>query len=139
MSQRERDRLKVLREAGGGHITQAQAGAQLKLSGRWVRKLLGRLRREGDRGVVHRSRGQPSEIVFSQGAPRPQQIAGDKKASVGEHQTPQSRHAPSLQAAELQDNSARPEPQKERSFPHPSRKNKLLKFKRESTLLRRSG
>ena len=33
----------------------------------------------------------------------------------------------------------RPEPQKERSFPHPSRKKKLLKSKRESTLLKFAG
>jgi hypothetical protein len=30
------------------------------LTDRWVRKLLGRVRAEGDRGVVHRSRGRPS-------------------------------------------------------------------------------
>jgi len=60
MSQRERDRLKVLHEVQQGHLTQKAAGWQLGLTDRWVRKLLERLRAEGDRGVVHRSRGQPS-------------------------------------------------------------------------------
>jgi len=60
MSQRERDRLKVLHEVAKRHLTQRQAAAQLGLTERWVRKLLGRLRVEGDRGVVHRSRGRPS-------------------------------------------------------------------------------
>ena len=60
MSQRERDRLKVLHEVEKGQLRQKQAAAQLGLTDRWVRKLLGRVRAEGDRGVVHRSRGQPS-------------------------------------------------------------------------------
>ena len=60
MSQRERDRLQVLHEGEKGQLRQKQAAAQLGLTERWVRKLLGRLRAEGDRGVVHRSRGRPS-------------------------------------------------------------------------------
>jgi hypothetical protein len=51
---------------------------------------------------------QGFEIVVVQFPARPQQIAGDKKVSVREHQTPQARHAPSLQAAELQNTSAPP-------------------------------
>src|SRR6266702_2486934 len=61
MSQRERDRLKVLHEAEKGHVTQKQAGAQLKLSERWVRKLVARLRKDGDGGILHRLRGRPSK------------------------------------------------------------------------------
>jgi len=60
MSQRERDRLKVLHEVQKGHLTQKAAGLQLGLTDRWVRQLLQRVRAEGDRGIVHRSRGQPS-------------------------------------------------------------------------------
>jgi transposase len=60
MSQRERDRLQVLHEVQKGHLRQKAAGLQLGLTERWVRKLLRRLRAEGDRGVVHRSRGRPS-------------------------------------------------------------------------------
>ena len=61
MSQKDRDRLKVLHEAEKGYLTQKQAGAQLKLSERWVRKLLARLRQEGDGGILHRLRGRASK------------------------------------------------------------------------------
>ncbi len=61
MSQRDRDRLKVLHEAERGHLTQKQAGAQLKLSERWVRELVRRLRKEGDGGILHRLRGRASK------------------------------------------------------------------------------
>ena len=61
MSQKDRDRLKVLHEAEKGQLTQKQAGAQLKLSERWVRKLLARLRQEGDGGILHRLRGRASK------------------------------------------------------------------------------
>src|SRR5579859_6389614 len=65
MSTRERERLKVLHEAEKGHLTQKQAGAQLKLSERWVRKLVGRLRKEGDGGILHRLRGRASKQKLS--------------------------------------------------------------------------
>jgi hypothetical protein len=61
LSTRERDRLKVLHEVKKGHLTQRAAAAQLEISDRWVRKLLLRIKREGDRGVVHRLRGRPSK------------------------------------------------------------------------------
>ena len=61
MSQRDRDRLKVLHEAEKGHLTQRQAGERLKLSERWVRKLVGRLGKEGDGGILHRLRGRASK------------------------------------------------------------------------------
>jgi DNA-binding Lrp family transcriptional regulator len=60
MSQRDRDRLKVLQEAAKGHLTQRQAGERLKLSEHWVRKLVARLRKEGDQGILHRLRGRAS-------------------------------------------------------------------------------
>ena len=60
LSRKDRDRLKVLHEAERGHLTQREAGEQLGLSGRWARQLLARLRQEGDRGIVHRLRGQAS-------------------------------------------------------------------------------
>jgi len=60
MSQRERDRLKVLHGVEKGQLSQKQGAAQLGLTDRWVRKLLKRLCAEGDRGIVHRLRGGPS-------------------------------------------------------------------------------
>jgi len=50
MNQGDRDRLKVLHEVEKGHLGQKEAGDQLKLSERWVRKLASRLRKEGDGG-----------------------------------------------------------------------------------------
>jgi transposase len=60
LNREDRDRLKVLHEARLGHITQAEAGQQLRLSERWVRKLVVRIRKQGDAGVIHRLRGRPS-------------------------------------------------------------------------------
>jgi len=61
MNQGDRDRLKVLHEVEKGHLGQKEAGDQLKLSERWVRKLASRLRKEGDGGILHRLRGRASK------------------------------------------------------------------------------
>ncbi len=58
---RERDRLKILHEAEKQHLQQREAAEQLRLSERQVRRLLARLREEGDRGLVHKLRGQRSK------------------------------------------------------------------------------
>lgn len=60
LSKRERDRLVVLRQVKQGKLTQACAAEQLGLSLRWVKKLAGRLRNEGDQGLAHRLRAKPS-------------------------------------------------------------------------------
>jgi hypothetical protein len=60
MSTKERDRLKVLHEVKQGHLTQGAAGQQLGVTDRWVRKLLVRMKKEGDGGIVHRLRGRES-------------------------------------------------------------------------------
>ena len=60
LSARERERLKVLHEVEQGHLRQIDAAHRLRLSDRQVRRLLGRLRTVGDRGLVHRLRGRPS-------------------------------------------------------------------------------
>jgi transposase len=61
MSQRERDRLRVLQEVEGRHLRQVEAAARLKLSVRQVRRLQRRWRAEGDGGLVHRGRGRVSK------------------------------------------------------------------------------
>jgi hypothetical protein len=66
MSSRDRDRLKVLHEVRKGHLNQRQAAEQLGMTDGWVRKLLVQLRREGDRGVLHRLRGRPSNRKLSE-------------------------------------------------------------------------
>lgn len=60
MSQRERDRLKVMSAVLEGKRSQAEAARLMGLSVRQVRRLQRRLEREGDLGVVHRQRGQAS-------------------------------------------------------------------------------
>ena len=60
MGQKERDRLKILHEAQQGQITQKQAGEQLAMSERQVRRLLQRMRKQGDRAVIHGLRGRAS-------------------------------------------------------------------------------
>jgi len=60
LSQRERDRLKVLHEVQQKQLTQVAAAERLKVSDRQVRRMLLRLRRCGDRSLVHGLRGRPS-------------------------------------------------------------------------------
>src|ERR1700712_471231 len=60
MSQRDRDRLVVLRKAEKKLIGQAQAAQELGVTPRQVRRLLGRLKQEGDQAVIHMLRGRPS-------------------------------------------------------------------------------
>ncbi len=59
MSARDRDRLKVLHEAEKGHLTQKQAGVQLKVSERWVRKLWGDCGRRATAGFCTGYGGGP--------------------------------------------------------------------------------
>jgi DNA-binding Lrp family transcriptional regulator len=61
---KDRDRLKVLHEVKGRHLTQRAAGQQLGISARWVRKLLVRVKKEGDGGIVHRLRGRESNRLL---------------------------------------------------------------------------
>lgn len=60
LSEKERDRLVVLRQVKVEKLTQSKAAEQLGISGRWVKKLVARMRKEGDRGLAHRLRGKPS-------------------------------------------------------------------------------
>jgi len=60
MTQKERDRLFTLRQAARKQITQRQAAERLGVTKRWVRKLVKRWRKKGDRVVVHGLRGRPS-------------------------------------------------------------------------------
>src|ERR1700719_1025641 len=60
LSQRERDRLRVLHEVKRKQITQIEAARRLKISDRHVRRLLVGLRKLGDRAVLHGLRGRPS-------------------------------------------------------------------------------
>jgi hypothetical protein len=58
MSQRERDRLRVLQDVKEGRYTQAKAAELLKLTARQVRRLQQRWRRRGPAALVHGLRGK---------------------------------------------------------------------------------
>jgi transposase len=60
MSRRERDRLKVLHGVIEGERLQKEAARLLCLTTRQVRRLLQRMQEQGDQGLIHRLRGQPS-------------------------------------------------------------------------------
>ena len=60
MSQRERDRLKVMGPVLEGRRTQPEAARLLKRCVRQVRRIQRRLEAEGDAGVIHCLRGRPS-------------------------------------------------------------------------------
>jgi len=60
MSRKERDRLKVMDQLVQEQITQQQAAQWLALSVRQVRRLQRRYEAQGDRGLMHRLRGRPS-------------------------------------------------------------------------------
>ena len=60
MSGKELRRVHVIRQAMEKKLTQRQAGSLLGLTARQIRRLIQRVRQEGDRGLVHRGRGQPS-------------------------------------------------------------------------------
>lgn len=60
MSVKELRRVHVIRHVLEKKITQGQAGEALGLTARHIRRLLQRVRVDGDAGLVHRGRGQPS-------------------------------------------------------------------------------
>lgn len=60
MNQEERDWLEWLKRAQDGVVTQRQAAEKMEVSERWVRKLLVRLKTDGDGVVVHGLRGRAS-------------------------------------------------------------------------------
>jgi len=60
LSTRDRDRLKILSEAKKGLITQKQATQHLDVTERQIRRMVTRMREQGDRGILHGLRCQPS-------------------------------------------------------------------------------
>jgi hypothetical protein len=60
MNQADRDRLDALKRAKKKLITQKQAAEEIGVTERQVRRLLRKLRRKGDRAVIHELRGRAS-------------------------------------------------------------------------------
>jgi hypothetical protein len=60
VSQEERDKLEWLKRAKDGVITQREAARKMGVTDRWVRKLLQRMKKRGDKVVVHGLRDRAS-------------------------------------------------------------------------------
>lgn len=58
MDQRDRKKLHVVRKVIEKEMTQAEAGIAIDLSDRQIRRLVHRVREEGDRGVCHKGRSK---------------------------------------------------------------------------------
>ena len=59
-TQEELKRLHVIQKVLEGGIKQVEAAEILSLSSRHIRRVVKRIKQEGHRGIVHRSRGRPS-------------------------------------------------------------------------------
>jgi len=81
MSPKERNRLKIVPQLVSQEIrmTQAQAATILNCSPRHVRRMVARYRKQGDIGLVHKSRGKPSQRRF------PEQFRQQVISLVREH------------------------------------------------------
>ena len=60
MNQEERDKLEWLKGARDKVLSQREAAEKIGISDRWVRKLLKRMKQQGDSVVVHGLRGRAS-------------------------------------------------------------------------------
>ena len=60
MSRQEAKRLHIIHQAMEQKITQTEAATLIDLSDRQIRRMIKRIRKEGDEGICHRSRGQTS-------------------------------------------------------------------------------
>jgi transposase len=60
MSERERERMKVLARVKKGEMKLVAAADLLKLSYRHVKRVYGRYREQGDKGLIHQARGRQS-------------------------------------------------------------------------------
>jgi Transposase and inactivated derivatives len=66
LNQQDRDRLKELHAVVRGQQKVGEAARHLGLSPRQVRRLVRRVKREGDRGIIHRLRGRRSNRRISE-------------------------------------------------------------------------
>ena len=65
MSAKERERLKIFERVKRGELQQKEAAALCELEYRYLRRLYKRYCDQGDRGLVHQGRGQPSNRAHS--------------------------------------------------------------------------
>lgn len=67
MSNREIDKLKVIQNVFDKKITWSEAGSQLTLSWRQIGRLCAKVRKEGNRGIIHGLRGKASNHCLAEG------------------------------------------------------------------------
>ncbi len=65
LRQRELKRLQVIRKVMEGALTQRDAAGLISLSERQIRRIVRRIREEGDAGIRHKARGRPSNRKLS--------------------------------------------------------------------------
>ena len=65
LNKKELKRLHIVKKAFEGVIKQVEAGEILGLSERQIRRLVKEVRKEGDRGIAHKSRGKASNSVIT--------------------------------------------------------------------------
>ena len=66
MSAKERQRKAILEGIKEGHFTLEEAARRLKICKRQVRRILRRYEAEGDKGLIHKHRGKPSNHLCNQ-------------------------------------------------------------------------
>ena len=66
LSRKEMSRVKIIQEVLGKKVTQVEAGEFLGLSDRQVRRIVGRVKRDGDKGFCHRGRGKQSNCSIAE-------------------------------------------------------------------------
>ena len=63
---KELKRLKIIHEAIEKHITQKTAASIIGVTERQVQRIIKAVREEGDKGIIHRSRGKASNRRISE-------------------------------------------------------------------------
>lgn len=80
MTQAERDHLVVLKKTKKGLMTQQEAAAELQVSERQVRRMIGRLKAVGDKSVIHGLKGKVSNRRVNEPVrKRAMEILGDPR------------------------------------------------------------
>lgn len=64
MSQKELKRLSIIHKVIDKELTQIGASGMLNLCDRQIRRIVNRITQEGDKGIIHRSRGRPSNRMI---------------------------------------------------------------------------
>lgn len=67
MSNREIDKLKVIQNTLDGRFKQAEAAQILSITDRQVRRLCAKVSQDGNRGIIHGLKGQPSNHQLEEG------------------------------------------------------------------------